>query len=304
MPEPPDRAPWPDPFWWRDEAPARPIRVEGGIQINRRRASGARTWWSRRFLGVLEELGVGGRLARGRTYARAGQIVSLDLDAGGVAARVQGSRPAPYKVRIGVPTFGKTEWAAATAALAAEAAHAAALLAGELPHEIEDVFGSVGLSLFPDRARDIVMDCTCPDHAVPCKHLAAVFYVLAERFDDDPFQILALRGRDRTELLAELRSRRAEPDGGPDAGATAVAAAEAGSGGAGPTAPLTAVLDAFFRPGGPPAARLSAPRTAPDALLDQVPDFTVTARGERVIDLLRPVYLALDGSDGEVNGGN
>src|SRR4051812_12269583 len=290
----PDGPAEPDPFWWRDEAPARPIRVEGGIQINRHRGARARTWWSRRFLGVLEELGVGGRLSRGRSYARAGQIISLDVDAGSVVASVQGSRPTPYKVRIGVPAFGKTEWAAATAALAAEAGHAAALLAGDLPHEIEQVFGSVGLSLFPGSARDIVMDCTCPDRAVPCKHLAAVFYVLAERFDDDPFQILALRGRDRAALLEDLRARRAEPagDGAPDAARGADGSA---GGSPDPAAPLSAVLDAFYRPPVELAARPSAPRTAPDALLDQVPEFTIDVRGERVTDLLRPVYHALDG---------
>src|SRR4051812_23170756 len=288
----PDGPAEPDPFWWRDEAPARPIRVEGGIQINRHRGARARTWWSRRFLGVLEELGVGGRLSRGRSYARAGQIISLDVDAGSAVASVQGSRPTPYKVRIGVPAFGKTEWAAATAALAAEAGHAAALLAGDLPHEIEQVFGSVGLSLFPGSARDIVMDCTCPDRAVPCKHLAAVFYVLAERFDDDPFQILALRGRDRAALLEDLRARRAEPVGDPadDRGAGAAAGPPPG-----PAAPLSAVLDAFYRSPIELTARPAAPRTAPDALLDQVPEFTIDVRGERVTDLLRPVYLAMDG---------
>ncbi|HZG92383.1 MAG TPA: SWIM zinc finger family protein [Pseudonocardia sp.] len=288
MAEPPPGTPEPDPFWWRDEPPTRPLPVAGGIQISRTRGRSARTWWSRRFLGVLEELGVGGRLSRGRSYARAGQIVSLDVDAGGAVARVQGSRPTPYRVRIGIPAFGKSEWAAATAALAAEAAHAAALLAGVLPHEIEDVFGSVGLSLFPASGRDIVMDCTCPDHAVPCKHLAAVFYVLAERFDDDPFQILALRGRDRAALLADLRARRAETaEGGAGPGATPTAD--------GRPRPLAELLDAFFAAGPDPSARLTGPRTPPDALLDQVPEFPVEVRGERVTELLRPAYHALDG---------
>ena len=278
--------PEPDPFWWRDEPPARPIPVAGGIQLSRSRGASARTWWSRRFLSVLEELGVGGRLARGRSYARAGQIVSLDVAAGAALADVQGSRPKPYRVRIGVPAFGKTEWAAATAALAAEAGHAAALLAGEMPHQIEAVFDSVGLSVFPSTATDLVMDCTCPDYAVPCKHLAAVFYVLAERFDSDPFQILALRGRDRAALLEDLRARRAE--------LAEQAGAEAAPDRA---APLEEVLDTFFLAGPDRGARLAGPRTAPDALLDQVPEFSITVRGERVIDLLRPVYLALDGRD-------
>jgi uncharacterized Zn finger protein len=114
---------------------------------------------------------------------------------------------------------------------------------------------------------------------VPCKHLAAVFYVLAERFDADPFQILALRGRDREELLDELRARRAPAPG-------AVGAA-----------PLSDVLDAFYVAAPGPTERLDGPRTPPDALLDQVPEFPVAVRGGSVVELLRPVYRALGGAD-------
>jgi uncharacterized Zn finger protein len=271
----------PDPFWWRDEE-TRPRRVEGGIQIASTRGSRvARTWWSGRFLAVVEALGIGGRLSRGRSYARAGQIVSLDVSAGGALAQVQGSRAAPYRTRIGVPAYGKAEWAAVLDALAGDASYAAALLAGEMPRGIEEVFTRAGLSLFPAGPRDLVMDCTCPDATVPCKHLAAVFYVLAERFDADPFQILALRGRDREELLDELRARRASA-----------------SGAAGGAAPLQDVLDAFYVAAPGPVERLDGPRTPPDALLDQVPEFPVAVRGGSVVELLRPVYRALGGTDG------
>ncbi|GAA1282319.1 SWIM zinc finger family protein [Pseudonocardia aurantiaca] len=274
--------PEPDPFWWRDEAPARPRKVEGGIQINSTRGPVARTWWSQRFLGVLERLGVGGRLSRGRSYARAGQIVSLDVAAGGALAQVQGSRPQPYKVRIGIPAFGKAEWTWVTQALAGEASYAAALLNGEMPREIETVFDGVGLSLFPADQRDLAMDCSCPDYAVPCKHLAAVFYVLAERFDADPFQILALRGRDRDTLLEELRARRA------------AAAPPDENGG---VAALADVMDVFWTGDTGLAERLSGAHTPPDAILDQVPDFAITVRGEHLTELLRPAYRALAGED-------
>ncbi|HEY0815402.1 MAG TPA: SWIM zinc finger family protein [Pseudonocardia sp.] len=262
--------------WWRDESPGRPIKVTGGIQINSARGSVARTWWSKRFLSVLEQIGVGGRMARGRAYARQGQIISLDVDAGGALAKVQGSRPRPYSVRVGVPTFGKAEWGAVAEALVADASYTAALLAGEMPHEIEDVFAAVGLSLFPASARDLALDCTCPDQAVPCKHLAAVCYLLAERFDADPFEILALRGRDRETLLADLRSRRA----------TAASTRTHG-------APLAEVLATFYAPAGPLPARVVGPDTPPDALLDQIPPFPVALRGEPVTELLRPVYRCL-----------
>lgn len=261
--------------WWRDAAPG-PIRVTGGIQINSARGAVARTWWSKRFLAVLEQIGVGGRMARGRAYARQGQIISLDIDAGGALAKVQGSRPRPYTVRVGVPAFGKAEWTEVAEALVADASYTAALLAGQMPHEIEDVFAEVGLSLFPASARDLALDCTCPDQAVPCKHLAAVCYVLAEQFDADPFAILTLRGRDRETLLADLRSRRA------------VAGPSRSRG-----APLTEVLDAFYAAAGPLPAHAAGPDTPSDALLDQVPPFPVALRGEPVTELLRPAYRRL-----------
>lgn len=268
--------------WWMDAAPARPIKVDGGIQITSTRGRVARTWWSQRFLSVLESIGVGGRMSRGRNYARAGQIISLDVTAGGAVAQVQGSRPKPYAVRIGIPTFGKAEWGAVADALVAEASFTAALLSGQMPEEIEQVFTTVGLSLFPATARDLALDCSCPDYAVPCKHLAAVFYVLAERFDADPFEILALRGREREALLEELRTRRA-----------AASPAGAASG----TAPLVDVLASFYT-AGPALAEVlrggvTGPPTPADALLDQIPEFPIDVRGERVTELLRPAYLVL-----------
>ncbi|WP_214367636.1 SWIM zinc finger family protein [Pseudonocardia sp. H11422] len=269
--------------WWRDAAPSRPRRVAGGIQIHSTRGAVAQTWWSARFIEVLESLGVGGRLARGRTYARAGQILELQVDAGAAVARVQGSRPEPYRVRVGLATYGKTEWAAVEQALADDAWYAATLLAGGMPPEIEQLFGSLGLALFPASGRDLSMDCSCPDHAVPCKHLAAVFYLLAEHFDADPFEVLALRGRDRETLLANLRARR----GGGDTAAPATADDRA--------VPLAECLDAFFTagPGLADVDRIGSTPTPPDALLDQLPAFPIAVREHRVTDLLRPAYRAL-----------
>ncbi|MBN9111531.1 MAG: SWIM zinc finger family protein [Pseudonocardia sp.] len=287
----------PDPFWWRDaEAGGKPRKVTGGIQIHATRGAVARSWWSARFLEVLEQVVAGGRMARGRNYARAGQTLELRVDPGSVTASVQGSREQPYRVRIGVTTYGKPEWTRVEEALAADAWYAAALLAGSMPPEIEGLFASLGLALFPADARDLVMDCSCPDHAVPCKHLAAVFYLLAERFDADPFEVLALRGRDRETLLANLRARRAA--------AASVDARDEVPAPEGPTAvPLTEVLDAFFTagPGLDDARRVVPVPTAPDALLDQLPPFAITVRGKQVVDLLRPVYevLAAPGPEAE-----
>ena len=248
----------------------------------------AQTWWSARFIQVLEGLVVGGRLARGRSYARSGQTLSLDVGPGVVGALVQGSRSEPYRVRIGLATYGKAEWAQVEQALADDAWYAATLLAGGMPPEIEQLFASLGLALFPAGGRDLVMDCSCPDHAVPCKHLATVFYLLAERFDADPFQVLALRGRDRETLLVNLRERRAAgtPPAGPAAPADDVVA-------------LADRLDDFYAAGPQlaDASRIAPVPVASGALLDQLPAFPIAVRGRPVTELLRPVYDAL-GSGG------
>jgi uncharacterized Zn finger protein len=269
-----------EPRWWEDRPPSRARPVEGGIKARSKRGAIGQSWWSARFIQELESIGVGGRLGRGRAYARAGQVISLRAGAGSVEADVQGSRPRPYQVRIGITMFGKREWSQVEQAMADSAWYAAKLLAGEMPTDIEEVFGSVGLALFPASLRELSMDCSCPDHEVPCKHLAAVLYLLAESFDDDPFGVLALRGRDRETLLYNIRTRRGddapgtEPEG--DAGAPA----------------LADCLDRYFSTGGelPALAGGAAPV---DALLDQLPAVEVTVRGRPLVELLRPAYRAL-----------
>lgn len=276
------------PFWADEGYVARkPLRVHGGVQIHSTRGTIARTWWSARFIGVLEELGVGGRLSRGRSYARSGQIVSLDVDAGSAVALVQGTRPTPYKVRIGLRVWDKEQWARAEQALADDAFYAATLLAGGMPTEIVELLGGLGLSLFPDRSGELSMDCSCPDATVPCKHLAAVFYLLAERFDADPFELLALRGRDRETLLSTLRERRAAT--APERGEPSEPAAT--------VAPLSEVLESFYDAAPAGAVPPRPPVTSPDAVLDQVPQIPARVRGSTVTDLLRPAYRELVADD-------
>lgn len=271
-----------DARWW-DSEPTRPLEVEGGIKARSKRGAIGQSWWSARFIDVLSSIGVGGRLDRGRNYARKGQVLELRTGAGTVLATVQGSRPRPYDVRIGLPTYGKTEWAQIEQAMADSAWYAAKLLVGEMPKDIEDVFTSVGLALFPGDVRDLTMDCSCPDHAVPCKHLAAVFYLLAESFDDDPFGILALRGRDRETLLENIRARRG--GGGSPGGADSPEPA-------GNAPALASCLDTYFVAAGE-LPMLVATKAPPDAVLDQLPPVDVTVRGRALVDLLRPAYQSL-----------
>lgn len=257
--------------------PSVPRSVEGGVKARSVRGAIGTSWWSARFIEVLEGLGVGGRLQRGRNYARRGQVISLDIDAGTVTASVQGSRARPYRVRIGITAFGKAEWAAVEEALAGNAWYVATLLAREMPADIEEVFTAVGLSLFPRNPSELSLDCSCPDWEVPCKHLAAVFYLLAEQFDDDPFRILAWRGREREDLLGRMH----------EAGAGSGQEARAG-------APLTEVLDTFFESPAPVPVRRS-PAGGP-LLVDQLPTVDVTVRSRPLAEVLRPAYAALRAS--------
>ncbi|NUP76101.1 MAG: hypothetical protein HOV96_00950 [Nonomuraea sp.] len=186
-----------------------PIEVEGGLRARSRRGSIGSTWWSRRFIDILERVCDKGRLSRGRAYARKGQVLSIDLSAGLVEAAVQGSRPDPYEVVIRIAAYGEELWATLEEAVAAQAGYRARLLAGEMPAEIEELFAALGVDLFP---RDLDMECSCPDWGFPCKHLSAVLYLLAESFDDDPFLVLAWRGRTREQLLGSLADDPAEAD--------------------------------------------------------------------------------------------
>ncbi|MEO5876079.1 MAG: SWIM zinc finger family protein [Streptosporangiaceae bacterium] len=189
--------------------PARPIRVDGGILARRQRGSIGEQWWSRRFIDILESFADQGRLARGRAYARQGQVLELKIRPYEVTAVVQGTVAEPYEVALGINAVGA--WTEIEDALASRAMFRAQLLAGEMPHEIEQVFAEFGTSLFPVSADDLHLMCSCPDWGDPCKHAAAALYLLAEAFDDDPFLILAWNGRSREQLTTALRRNPPAP---------------------------------------------------------------------------------------------
>jgi uncharacterized Zn finger protein len=261
--------------------PSRPRKAVGGIKARSKRGSIGEQWWSRRFIDVLESLGMQGRLARGRNYARAGQVLSLEIGTGHVTAQVQGSRVKPYKVMLTVDPLTKPQWHAVQEALAARAVFRARLLAGEMPAEIEEIFGTCGTPLFPGSARELSMTCSCPDWEVPCKHVAAVCYVLAETFDDDPFEMLAWRGKGRDQLLSALRGLT-----GPNA-----AAAPAPADGA--DKPLAECEAGFWSSALSPARlRWLPPATAApsDLLLRGFEPPPLQIRGQDLATILRPAY--------------
>jgi uncharacterized Zn finger protein len=192
-------------MWWREYYPrSRPRRAKGGIKAQSKQGAFGQSWWAKRWIDVLESFDLGARLTRGRSYARGGQVLSIDIDCGEVKARVQGSQAKPYAITLQVKVLSADEWKQVLEALAQQTLYVAKLLAGEMPQEIEEVFRQVKLSLFPEKAKDLVTECSCPDWSNPCKHIAAVYYLLGEEFDRDPFLLFKLRGLSREELLEHL----------------------------------------------------------------------------------------------------
>lgn len=209
--------------WWYDEydedyededtlsdytSPPEAIVLGGPVKATSARGAIGKEWWGQQWVAAMERLGMSGRLERGKRYARNGSVRSMEISHGLTFALVQGSRPSPYRTAVYLKTFNDTEWQAALAALSEQAIYAAKLLAGEMPADIEAVFQSIRLSLFPRSLKDIVFECSCPDWGNPCKHAAAVYYLLAEQLDSDPFILFHLRGRTREQVLAALRAFR------------------------------------------------------------------------------------------------
>jgi uncharacterized Zn finger protein len=190
--------------WWRYYTPKPAREVKGGIKAHSRRGAFATSWWGQRWIKVLESFDIGERLNRGRTYARKGQVMDIEIEKGAVRATVQGSRSYPYEVEVRFRPLSRAQWRQVAKALGNRFISLGRLLAGEMPEDIESVFESARLSLFPHRLRDLKTDCSCPDWSNPCKHTAAVFYLLAEEFDRDPFLLFKLRGLAREEFFELL----------------------------------------------------------------------------------------------------
>jgi uncharacterized Zn finger protein len=240
--------------------------------------------WSKRFLDSLDAIGFGPRRPRRSTWT--GQVRSLSLSTSLALAlvRAPGTDAVPYRARIGVRAIGAAEWRRIERELAGQALYIAKLLSGELPDHLADLFAALDAPLFPRTTQDIAMDCTCPEWHVPCEHLSAVCWLLAEMFDTDPFQVLLWRGRTRTDLLERLMSLRSAASF-PTGLATERPADR----------PLADRLDSFW---GADCA-VPAVRTVtggaesvrrPDLLLDQVAPPNLALAGQSLVDLLRPLY--------------
>ena len=179
--------------------PVRIPRYAAGIRAQESRSGGARTWWARRWLEVLERMGLGARLGRGKHYAVSGQVTGRRLEGPHVEAQVVGTRPDPYRVTIDfrVPEGAARE--AIVARIKGEPMLAARLIADDMPTEVEQAFRDCGIDFFPGGKLapglyDMTTACSCPDYANPCKHVSAVLLILGEEIARRPMTLLELRG--------------------------------------------------------------------------------------------------------------
>jgi uncharacterized Zn finger protein len=208
----------------------------------------------------------------GRRYLRAGHVRSLTISSSLAMAVVWDDDGQTYRTRVAVRAFSPADWRRIERKVAEEAIHAARLLSGRLPDDLDRLVAGLGLSLFPQELQELAMDCTCPTWQVPCRHLTATFYALAESFDQDPFGLLAWRGRGREELLDRLRVLRSLPE---------------------PAEPQPAPPQGFWTAGPRLAVPADGPRGRPDTVLDLLEPLDLTAGRHQVTDLLRRAYRAM-----------
>jgi uncharacterized Zn finger protein len=169
---------------------------------------GQQPWWVEQWMELINGYRFKKRLERAWEYARSGNVLSIRFEGRRVHARVQGSGEDPYKVKLWLDVLSDDDWGYVLEALGQKARWSAQLLAGVMPQDIERAFAASGRRLFPFKLQEVRSECTCPDKINPCKHVSAVYYLMGERFSEDPFVLFQLRGRTRAQLLSDLAVQR------------------------------------------------------------------------------------------------
>ena len=169
---------------------------------------GQQPWWVEQWMELINGYRFKKRLERAWGYAREGNVTSIRFEGRRVHARVQGTGEDPYKVKLWLDVLNDEDWGYVLEALAQKARWSAQLLAGIMPSDIERAFAASGKRLFPFKLQEVRSECNCPDKANPCKHISAVYFLMGDRFSEDPFVLFQLRGRNRTKLLEDLAEYR------------------------------------------------------------------------------------------------
>ncbi|WP_312284104.1 SWIM zinc finger family protein, partial [Candidatus Igneacidithiobacillus taiwanensis] len=159
------------------------------------------TWWGTQWLNALTHIDCDNRLPRGRSYANRGAVLQLEIQDGRIRAQVQGSRSKPYQIEIDVPPISPTQTQSFLDTLTRDPLIISRMLNRELDPAVLEQAQSLGIPVFPAHWKDLSMRCSCPDWAVPCKHIAAVIYLVSREIDGNPFLVFSLKGVDLIEAL-------------------------------------------------------------------------------------------------------
>jgi len=169
---------------------------------------GEQSWWVEQWMELINSYRYKKRLERAWKYAREGNVTSIRFEGRRVHARVQGTGEEPYKIKLWLDVLQDEDWGYVLEALSKKARWSAQLLAGIMPTDIERAFAASGRRLFPFKLQEVKSECNCPDKANPCKHISAIYYLMGDRFEEDPFILFQLRGRSRSQLLSDLSKER------------------------------------------------------------------------------------------------
>ncbi len=180
----------------------RPVIIEGSAI--------ARTWWGKAWNRNLERYAdYSNRIGRGRSYVRCGAVLDLRIDTGEIKALVHGSRAKPYSITVKIKKLNRNVWQQITSGCSGKLESLEELLAGKFPKALEETFMQRDRGLFPS-PKELEFDCSCPDWASMCKHVAATLYGVGARLDEDPSLFFTLRGVATDELVRRTVSNKAE----------------------------------------------------------------------------------------------
>jgi uncharacterized Zn finger protein len=170
----------------------------------------AKTWWGKAWNNNLERYSdYANRIGRGRSYVRHGAILDLQITAGKISALVQGSQTKPYQITITIKPLAKVTWEKIIRACEGKLDSLPELMEGKFPKALADIFTAPNQGLFPS-PKEITMECSCPDWAVMCKHVAAVLYGVGARLDNSPALFFVLRQVNIDDLISKAIAQKSE----------------------------------------------------------------------------------------------
>jgi uncharacterized Zn finger protein len=209
----------------RAEMQAKRLRSHGvqGSPVHIAGRTIASTFWGASWCQNIERYSdFFNRLERGRSYVRSGAVIDLGITPGAVHARVAGT--SLYTVEVKIEPLPQQRWHDVCARCAGSIDSVVELLQGRLSKSVMEHICAKETGLFP-APREIAFDCSCPDYASMCKHVAAVLYGIGARLDQQPELLFVLRKVDQNELISSAGSGT-ELEAGKGTGARRLEAAD------------------------------------------------------------------------------